>query len=210
MPRPRKKSVPTLNIITFCDIITVSMVAMFMVLIIVTDQAMKTPVLRPIPLALATTNAPVYFECRSNQVYYIDRAELADIRDRTLNALKERGIKAENLLSAVMDMEVGNRFYRFENSFLMMGIMALKPRSNAAPGVDLANVEKAPNEFLDVLDSLDPYSHYVVYLVRDDAFPIYREVRNMTAKRGFLSGWEYLGHGEVITFEGMFGKIKAE
>ncbi len=209
MPRPRKKSIPTLNIITFCDIITVSMVAMFMVLIIVTDQAMKTPVIRPLPLALATTNAPVYFECRSNQVFFIDRAELGEARDQTLKALEARGVQQENLLRAAMETEIGNRFYKFENSFLMMGIMALVPRAGAQ-GVALAELETPGNDFLQKLDWMNPYAHYAVFLVRDDSFPVYRAVRTLTSRRGLLSGWEYLGHNEVITFEGMFGRVKAE
>jgi len=209
MPRPRKKSVPTLNIITFCDIITVSMVAMFMVLIIVIDQAMKTPVVRPIPLALATTNTPVYFECRSNQVYFIDRAELQEARTRALTELRARGAKPEDMLQQAMDLDIGNRFYRFDNSFLMMGIMALLPRESVS-GIALADMEKPTSDFLKQLGALSPNAHYVVYLVRDDSFPAYRKVRDITVRMGLLSGWEYLGRSEVITFEGMFAKIKAE
>jgi hypothetical protein len=209
MARPRKKSVPTLNIITFCDIITVSMVAMFMVLIIVIDQAMKTPTVRPIPLATATTNAAVYFECRSNQIFYIDRQELTEARTRTLNELRARGVKPENMLQEAMNLDIGNRFYRFDNSFLMMGITALLPRKDAS-GVTLADVENPTADFLKELGKLDINAHYVVYLVRDDSFDAYRAVRSITMRRGFLTGWEYLGHGEVITFEGMFARIKAE
>lgn len=209
MARPKKKSIPTLNIITFCDIITVSMVSMFMVLIIVIDQAMKTPVVRPIPLALATTNAPVYFECRSNQVFYIDRQELLETRTKVLNELRSKGTKPEDLLQTAMQQEIGNRFYRFDNSFLMMGIMALIPR-DGVPGVPIEDMEKPGSDFQKILGQLNPNSHYVVYLVRDDSFPAYRKVRELTVRRSLLSGWEYLGHGEVITFEGMFAKVKAE
>lgn len=209
MPRPKKKSIPTLNIITFCDIITVSMVAMFMVLIIVIDIAMRTPTLRPIPLALSTTNAPVYFECRSNQVFYIDRQELTTIRDQQLSELKAKATKQEDLLQTAMQQDIGNRFYRFDNSFLMMGIMALHPREEVA-GVPEYTLDNPTNDFLAVLGRLKPEQHYVVYLVRDDSFPAYRKVRDAAARRGLLNGWEYLGRKEVITFEGMFAKVRAE
>ena len=91
----------------------------------------------------------------------------------------------------------------------MMGIMALLPRPNV-PGVTLADMENPASDFLLTLDQLSPSAHYVVYLVRDDSFPAYRKVRDLTLRRGFLSGWEYLGRTEAITFEGMFARVKAE
>ena len=209
MARPKKKSVPTLNIITFCDIVTVSMVAMFMVLIIVIDQAMRTPIVRPIPLALATTNAPVYFECRSNQVFYIDRKELEDIRVKAMAEMRAKSGEQESMLQNAMNQDIGNRFYHFENSFLVLGITALVPREGV-PGVAIPELEKPDAVFQRVVNELDPLAHFIVYLVRDDSFDAYRKVRELSNKRGFLSGWEYLGRGEVITFEGMFGRIKAE
>jgi len=207
--KPRKKSVPTLNIITFCDIVTVSMVAMFMVLIIVIDQSMRTPEVRPIPLALATTNAPVYFECRSNQVFYLDRQGLDEVRAKALAEMRAKAGEQEGMLQSAMSQDIGNRFYKFENSFLVLGIMALTPREGV-PGVPIPELENPESDFQKVLSTLDPMAHFVVYLVRDDSFDAYRKVRNLTNKRSLLTGWEYLGRGEVITFEGMFARIKAE
>jgi hypothetical protein len=209
MPRPKKKSVPTLNIITFCDIITVSMVAMFMVLIIVIDQAMRTPVVRPIPLALATTNAPFYFECRSNQLYYINRPELESIRTRKMDELRARGTKQEDMLQNAMNQEIGNAFYRFDNSFLMMGLTALHYKQGV-PGTPYAELDKPGNEIRTLITNLNINAHYVVFLVRDDAFEAYRKGRDLANQSGLLNGWEYLGRDEVITFEGMMGRVKAE
>ncbi len=208
MRRPKKGN-PELNVVSFCDIVTVAMVALFMVLIIVIDQALRTPIVRPIPLATNTTNAPVYFECRSNQVFYIDREELAQIRNRAVLELKARTGGGEQMLQQAMQQEIGNAFYLFDNSFLMMGIMALQPR----PGVQGEPEEKLQepsSTFFQRMTSLDPDAAYVVYLVRDDSFPAYRAARNLTVRQGLLSGWEYLGRDEVITFEGMFARVKAE
>lgn len=209
MARPKKKSVPTLNIITFCDIITVSMVAMFMVLIIVIDQAMKTPEVRPIPLALATTNAPHYFECRSNQVFYIDRAGLEAVRAQKMSELRARSVKQEDMLQNAMNQDIGNRFYRFDNSFLMMGLVALHPREGVS-GSSIADLDKPEDPMLALLTNLNVRTTYAVFLVRDDAFEVYRKVRDLTAQRGLLSGWEYLARDEAITFEGAMSKIRAE
>jgi|APTNR8051073442_1049403.scaffolds.fasta_scaffold00158_31 hypothetical protein len=209
MARPKKKSVPTLNIITFCDIITVSMVAMFMVLIIVIDQAMKTPEVRPIPLALTTTNAPVYFECRSNQVFFIDRTELEILRAKTMSELRSRSVKQEDMLQNAMNQDIGNRFYRFDNSFLMMGLVALHPREGAS-GSSLADLDKPDDPIRSLITNLNVQATYAIFLVRDDAFDAYRKVRDLSAQRGLLSGWEYLARDEAITFEGSMSKIRAE
>lgn len=209
MAKPRKKSIPTLNIITFCDIITVSMVAMFMVLIIVIDQAMKTPEVRPIPLALVTTNAPHYFECRSNQVFYIDRAELERLRAQKMGELRSQSVKQEDMLQNAMNQDIGNRYYRFDNSFLMMGLVALHPREGTT-GSSLADLEKPDDPVRAMLTNLNVQTTYAIFLVRDDAFAVYRKVRDLTAQRGLLTGWEYLDRGEAITFEGAMSKIRAE
>ena len=209
MAKPKKKSVPTLNIITFCDIVTVSMVAMFMALIIVIDQAMKTPVVRPIPLALAVTNAPFYFECRSNQVLFIDRVELETLRRERMEELRARSTRQGDLLQTAMNQDIGNQNYRFDNSFLVMGLMALHTRESAV-GVPFTELDKPGNEVRGLITNLNVNAHYVVFLVRDGAFDAYRKVRELANRSGLLSGWEYLARDEVITFEGSMGRVKAE
>lgn len=209
MPRPKKKSIPTLNIITFCDIVTVSMVAMFMVLIIVIDQAMKTPVVRPIPLALSVTNTPVYFECRSNQVLFIDRVELETLRRERMEELQEKSSKTEDLLQTAMNQDIGNQRYRFDNSFLVMGISALHTRPEAV-GVPANELDRPGNEVSMLFSNLNPQAHFVVFLVRDGAFDAYRKARSLANSSKLLSGWEYMGRDEVITFEGSMGRIRAE
>lgn len=209
MAKPKKKSIPTLNIITFCDIITVSMVAMFMVLIIVIDQAMKTPEVRPIPLALSTTNAPYFFECRSNQVYFIDRAELETVRAQRMSELRARSVKQDDMLQNAMSQDIGNRYYKFDNSFLMMGLVALHPREGVA-GATEADLDQGHHPIRALLTNLNVRATYAIFLVRDDAFDVYRKVRDMTAQRGMLTGWEYLARDEPITFEGAMSKIRAE
>lgn len=206
----KKKGNPELNVVSFCDIVTVSMVALFMALVIVIDQAMRTPNLRPTPLTVATTNAPVYFEFRRNQLYRIDRAELMGIlRESARELRRQQGGTAEGVLQTAMSQDIGNRFYRLDNGFLMMGVVALLPRADV-PGLPEASFDQTPNPIEDALKAINTNSQYAVFLVRDDSWPVFRRTRDLSIKLGVMSGWEYLGRDEPITFEGMFARIKAD
>jgi hypothetical protein len=206
----KKKGNPELNVVSFCDIVTVSMVALFMALVIVIDMAMRTPSLRPTPLAMATTNLPVYFEFRRNNLYAIDRAELMMILRTEAQAMRKQGGGGkDDLLQTAMTRDIGNDFYRFDNSFLMMGIVALIPR----PGVDgitFESVQDSDEPLVQALRAVNTNTHYAVYLVRDDSFPMFRKVRDLSVRLGIKSGWEYIGRDEPLTFEGMFSKVRAD
>jgi biopolymer transport protein ExbD len=143
----KKKGNPDLNVVSFCDIVTVSMVAMFMALIIVIDQALRTPEIRPTPLATPTTNTPVFFECRNNQVYVIDRRELMDELQRSTRELRKKNTgQADAFLQEAMEQDIGNRFYRMDIGFLMMGVVALLPRDKVE-GVPEENLDHPTNAY---------------------------------------------------------------
>lgn len=206
--RPPKGN-PELNVTSFCDIITVSIVALFMVMVIVIDLALRTPKVRPTPLALATTNQPVYVECRNNQIYFIDKAEIGDAMRTASREIRARALSGEDgAMEAAMSADVGNRYYRLDNSFMMMGVIALVPRPDV-PGI-AGPTEEEEGPFGQVIGALSTNLHYLVYLVRDDSFETFKRARDLGAQNGFLTGWEYLGRDEPITFEGMFSKVKAE
>jgi hypothetical protein len=210
MARRPNKGNPELNVTSFCDIITVSIVALFMVMVIVIDLALRTPKVRPTPLAVATTNSPVYIECRGGQIYPIDRVEiLAAMRDAS-RELRERALSGDSgALEQAMSRDVGNEFYRLDNSFMMMGVIALVPRPNIA-GMSAPEPKQEEGDFQRMISSLSTNQHYLVYLVRDDSFSAFRQARDYGAREGFLTGWEYLDRDEPITFEGMFSRVKAE
>lgn len=207
--RPQKKE-PELNVTSFCDIITVSIVALFMVMVIVIDLALRTPKVRATPLALETTNLPVYVECRGNQIYPIDRVEIAEAMRTASLEIRGRALSGEaNAMEEAMSKDVGNEFYRLDNSFMMMGVVALIPRRNV-PGLAAPDDEHPDGDFSRLLKTLNTNLHYLVYLVRDDSFATFRKARDLGARNGFLTGWEYLDRDEPITFEGLFSKVKAE
>ncbi|MCS6770828.1 MAG: hypothetical protein NZ740_02240 [Kiritimatiellae bacterium] len=207
--RPRREN-PELNVTSFCDIITVTIVALFMVLVIVIDLSMRTPKVRPVPLALATTNTPVFIECRANQIYPIDRNEISEVIRTASVQIRSLALSGDpEKVQEAMTMDVGNKFYRLDNSFMMMGIIALIPRAGV-PGFPPPEDSAADHPFRRLLNSLNTNAHYLVYLVRDDSFEAFRKARDFGARLGFLTGWEYIARDEPLTFEGIFSRVKAE
>ena len=210
MPRPKKEG-PELLLVSFCDIVTVTMSSLFMALLIVIDQSSKTPTLRRTPIAEVITNMPVYFECRANQVFPINREKLAEqLRSTTNTVAKAPGgtntLSSLSGLGQLMMTDIGDEYYQIDTRYLLLGQMALLPRTNAL-GIKSADVT---NKFGSIIAPINKHNQYLVFLVRDDSFPVFRKARDISSKAGYRSGWEYIGRDEPLTFIGAFARIKSQ
>jgi hypothetical protein len=207
MPK-KKKGDPELLLVSFCDVVTVTTCALFMALIVVVDQAGRTPVLRHTPIAASTTNTPVYFECRASQVFPIDRAKLASTLQSSSSNAPAPTANGSSLasLGELIQRDIGDEYYKIDTRYLMLGQFALLPRTNAT-GFAIGDLS---NRLSSVLGRINRSSQYVVFLVRDDSFPVFRAARNVTVSLGYETGWEYLGTDEPITFVGALAKIKTQ
>lgn len=210
MPKPKKEG-PELLLVSFCDIVTVTMCSLFMALLVVIDQSSKTPSIRHTPIAETITNAPVYFECRANQIFAIDRTKLAEQLHNTTNAVAKtpggtNALSSLTGLGQLMMQDIGDEYYQIDTRYLLLGQMALLPRTNAT-GIKSADVT---NKFGAVIAPINKDNQYLVFLVRDDSFAVFRKARDVSAKAGYRSGWEYLGRDEPITFVGAYARIKSQ
>lgn len=210
MPRP-KKGDPELLLVSFCDIVTVTMSSLFMALLVVIDQSSKTPSIRQTPIAEAITNTPVYFECRANQVFPINRAKLAEqLRNTTNTVAKTPGgsntLSSLSGLGELMMQDIGDEYYQIDTRYLLLGQMALLPRTNAT-GIKSADIT---NKFGSVIAPINKDNQYLVFLVRDDSFLAFRKARDVSTRAGYRSGWEYLGRDEPLTFVGAYARIKSQ
>lgn len=210
MPKVKKEG-PELLLVSFCDIVTVTMASLFMALLVVIDQSMRTPTFRHTPIAEAITNMPVYFECRANQVFPINRAKLAEqLRNTTNTVAKTPGgsntLSSLSGLGELMMQDIGDEYYQIDTRYLLLGQMALLPRTNAT-GIKSADIT---NKFGSVIATINKDNQYLVFLVRDDSFLAFRKARDVSTKAGYRSGWEYLGRDEPLTFVGTFARIKSQ
>jgi hypothetical protein len=200
--RRQKKGEPELLIVSFCDIVTITTAALFFCLLVTVQEAVKIPVFRPTPRAKITSKQGMFFECRTNQLFFVDKAGLDDQVEKLMSTLNPgiRGGDLESFLKVVQGQEVGNAYYKVDARYLLVGRMGLEPRIGV-PGETMTDLEN-PNtsKFQAILSQLNKSNQYVAFLVRDDSFNVFRKARRLADEAGFETGWELLGIDEPIKF----------
>jgi hypothetical protein len=201
MAQRKKKGEPEMLIVSFCDIVTITTAAMFFALLITIMEASKVPTFKPAPMAAPTDKVPVFFECRNQEIFYIDKVTLDDQVTKLLSTLSPgvRTGKLENFLKVVQGQEIGNEYYKVNPSYLLAAILAIDGRSGVH-GETKDQIQLATSKFWTVLKQLDRNSQFVVFLVRDDSFDIMRRARRTADQAGFIVGWDLLGEKEPIKF----------
>jgi hypothetical protein len=196
-----KKADPELLLVSFCDILTISISGLFMATIITVFEATKIPELSMTPKAIPTTKTALFFECRGEAVFFVDNERLAEEVAKLLATVSQnvRGGDPAQFLRAVQDQKVGNEYYTVDPAYLLTAIVALKPKPGVQ-GLSLADIEPDKGKFKALLDRLDKERYYIAFLVRDDSFNVFRKARIVADKIGFDTGWELLGTDEPIKF----------
>jgi len=188
-------------IVSFCDIVTITTAAMFFAMLITIQEAVKIPVFRPTPRAQPTNKQGVFFECRTNELFYIDKAGLDDQVAKLMSRpnLKLGGGDIESFMKAIQSEEVGNAYYKVDPRYLLVGRVALEARPGV-PGETLVELDDPKSKLRAILSQLDKDQQYIVFLVRDDSFSVFRKARQVADEQGFDTGWELLGIDEPIKF----------
>jgi len=188
-------------IVSFCDIVTITTAALFFCLLVTVQEAVKIPVFRPTPRARVSSKQGIFFECRTNQLYFVDKAGLDDQVEKLMSTLNPgiRGGDLESFLKAIQGQEVGNKYYRVDPRYLLVGRMGLEARPGVA-GENIVELEKTDSNFNSILSQLDKDHQYIAFLVRDDSFNVFRKARQVADEAGFDTGWELLGIDEPIKF----------
>jgi biopolymer transport protein ExbD len=201
MAKRKKKGEPEMLIVSFCDIVTITTAAMFFAMLITVQEAVKIPVFRPTPRAVPSNKQPVFFECRADQLFYIDKEGLDTQVANLLNTLSPnvRGGDIASFLKIVQGQEVGNEYYKVNPNYLLAAVVALEPRAGVQ-GETAEHLDKPSGKFQSVLSQLNPKNQYIAFLVRDDSFDVFRKGRLVADKSGYNTGWELLGADEPIKF----------
>jgi hypothetical protein len=196
-----KKGEPELLIVSFCDIVTITTAALFFCLLVTVQEAVKIPVFRPTPRAKNTSKQGIMFECRTNELFFVDTAGLQDQVEKLMSTLNPgvRGGDIESFLKALQGQEVGNVYYKVDPRYLLVGKMGLEARPGVA-GETMAEMDDTSSKFQAILSQLDKKKQYIAFLVRDDSFNIFRKARKIADEAGFDTGWELLGIDEPIMF----------
>jgi hypothetical protein len=196
-----KKGEPEMLIISFCDIVTITTAALFFCLLVTVQEAVKIPVFRPTPRAKITSKQGIMFECRTNELFFVDTAGLQDQVEKLMSNLNP-GVRSgdiESFLKALQGQEVGNAYYKVDPRYLLVGKMGLEARPGVA-GETMTELDDPNSKFQAIVSQLDKSKQYIAFLVRDDSFNIFRKARQIADTAGFDTGWELLGIDEPIKF----------
>jgi hypothetical protein len=202
MTRHRKrKSEPELLIVSFCDIVTITTAALFFCLIVTVQEAVKIPVFKPTPLAKVSSKQGIFFECRNDQLFFVDKTGLDRQVEELMSKLNPgvRGGELESLLKTIQRQDIGNAYYKVDPRYLLVGQMGLEPRTEVS-GEEAGDLVSSSSKYRSMLSSLDKDKQYIAFLVRDDSFNIFRKARQVADSLGLDTGWELLGIGEPIKF----------
>ncbi len=143
----------------------------------------------------------MFFECRNNELFIVDKARLDDQVADLLNSVSPgvRGGDLTGFLKALQGRPITNQYYRLNPSYLLTAIVALEP-APYVPGESMEGVDRPNGKYQYILTQLDLKKQYVAFLVRDDSFQMFRKARQVADKYGFDTGWELLGIDEPIKF----------
>jgi hypothetical protein len=211
MAQRKKKGEPEMLIVSFCDIVTITTAAMFFALLITIQEASKIPVFRPTPIATPTDKQPVFFECRNQEIFYIDKATLDDQVAKLLSTLSPgvRTGRLDDFLKAIQGKEIGNEYYKINPNYLLAAILAIDGKPEVR-GENIQQIRRPTSKFWTVLHQLDKKSQYIVFLIRSDSFDIFRRARLDADQYGFSVGWEILAENEPIKFGAGGGAVMPE
>ena len=199
--RRKRKGEPELLIVSFCDIVTITTAALFFCLIVTVQEAVKVPIFRPTPLAKVSSKQGIFFECRNDQLFFVDMAGLDGQVEELMSKLTP-GVRGGDLASfskAIQGQNVGNAYYKVDPNYLLVGKMALDPRVGVS-GESTGDLQNASSKYQSVLSVLDKDKQYIAFLVRDDSFDVFRKARQIADGMGLDTGWELLGIDEPIKF----------
>ncbi|MGD1018864.1 MAG: hypothetical protein ABSA12_06040 [Verrucomicrobiia bacterium] len=196
-----RKGEPEMLIVSFCDIVTITTAALFFCLLVTVQEAVKIPLFRPTPRAKITSKQGVFFECRTNELFFVDKAGLDDQVEKLMSTLNPgiRGGDLESFLKAIQGQEVGNAYYKVDPRYLLVGQIGLEARPGVA-GETISGLADQNSKFQAILSQLDKSRQYIAFLVRDDSFTMFRKARQVADEAGFETGWELLGIDEPIKF----------
>jgi len=144
---------------------------------------------------------PVFFECRNEQVFYIDKVELDEKVEQMLSSLspKLKSSDPHGFVNFINSNEVGNAYYKVLPSYLLAMVMALEPKLGVR-GDDKDALLDPNGKFQIALQKLNYQNQYLTFLVREDSFNIFRQAKEIAEKIGFQVSWELLEKTEPIKF----------
>jgi hypothetical protein len=134
---------------------------------------------------------PVYFECRSNTVFYGAKDEICAKVMTFINPYRplSRRDDVEWMERRLREATFGNEFYTIDGPAFLVGNVLLHPRPGV-PGEGPRQLADGASQFQTRLALLNPRRQYAQFLVRDDSVEVLRAARTEARKHDL--DWRFL------------------
>ena len=174
---------PSMDLSSFQDIMTCILGILILIILLTGIDASQIVMLVATPCqALEDDRSAVYFECRNNQLFRIDRDKLKQLFDEKTQELLDavQGDETEFLKRAASTViKVDGQ--RFDYGMAMTGRYTLYP-DDEAEGFsfpDKFRSDSASTWFGKQLAELDPEHQFICFFVRPDSFNVFQKARTL-------------------------------
>ena len=173
---------PAMDLSSFTDLMTCILGVLVLIILLTGIDASQITVLVATPKEMQSDDkAPVFFECRKNQLFHISVEELKKACDEKTAELQDRvaGDETEFLKMASQTMlEVGGQ--KLDYTYALMGKFVLMPIPEAEGYTFTSqSAETADKWYGSRLAAIDPETQFICFLVRPDSYRIFQRARNL-------------------------------
>lgn len=198
---------------SFLDVLTNTVgVLIFICLFTSLVAAESTSIIRT-PLENQTDKEAIFFECKSERIRSLENQKVSEEISDFLESLPEVNTRnLDRFLTKMNQFSVKTDHYQVSRSMQYSYLYDdYVIQTNYKPLQDISGETSQqlgqPNsEFQKKLESYDPQSEYLAFLVREDCFQAFRRARDIAWKRNFNVGWEPVATPEDIVFTSQGGR----
>ena len=190
------------------NVVACALGLLLLVVMLESVHASRLRVLVPTPMEHLAEKAPVFIECRNNELFKVPLAELRRLANDKLKTVSaEAAGNSDEILRQLPQMSVQTDMYRVDLTYALLGQFAIVPLP-MAKGYSLedASKETATDWFGRVLTGVDRNKEMIAFLVRDDSFEVFARARILAQAERIDVSYELLGVDDPIKF-GLGGSV---
>ena len=192
---------PNMDLSSFTDIMTCILGVLILIILMTGIDASQITVLIATPKEMpGDDKSPVFFECRSNQLFYISVADLKKACDAKTEELRQRvqGNETEFLKEAgqtIMELEG----QRLDYTYALLGKYVLMPIGEATGYKFVRYLDETDQMwFGSKLAVINPATQFICFFVRPDSYKIFQQGRALAWLRNIDTSCELLDEKDPI------------
>ena len=152
----------------------------------------KIPIHEPRITVVNEHRQPVFFECRGNELFYVDKDAL-DAQVAQFRASNPNGVPQNNAV-------VGDSTYTMDPVFFSVGMMRLKHREGVH-GQNVANLASPTGQYQTILKRLDPKKSQLMFFQRTDSGQVGEQAEKIAKDAGFfMTNVQILPNDDPLSF----------